>query len=417
VADLACRDPFSPVCAVHIRNHLALPLALAGTFPPRPDLPLPIDTVNGGVLGRRSDLSLALAAAMGDAPVGGNLIVNMSVGWDAAVGESDHPCGGCTDAVRLTLERAWCAGAILIAAAGNGSRQGALFPAAWEDRRMDRGVCADEGFPIDPALVIAPVAYQPLVYAVGALDTNDTALMTTRPHGGTPRLMAHGLDVVTDDRRGPQVETPTLTGTSMATAVVSGVAALKWELTPALSGPAVMEAVRALSVPLGRPADLCIGGNSLPCDPSLATGRVTACKMLVGVAPPAVPCTTLPGSGASLPPPDLTGGPPQVASPVFVNDEPWVASQPIPTNCVGCELSTSAGVTLKGTLPTAINLSQSPLLEINTGFGWTEAHWVTTPDFSFSMPSLGVPHSASIRFTAWVGFWAVMPEESIAVLH
>jgi hypothetical protein len=105
-----------------------------------------------------------------------------------------------------------------------------------------------------------------------------------------------------------------LTGTSVSTAVASGIAATVWGYRPSLSAPEVMALVRQASVDLGQPADFCLGGLSCPLgptDPLRSIRRVSLCSAVVTAcggglercpAPAALPmCPARPAYAAPLP--------------------------------------------------------------------------------------------------------------------
>lgn len=176
------------------------------------------------------------------------LIINLSLGWDARYGG----LYGLTIrmpslAVWLAVQWAVCEGALVIAAAGNGSSvggpSGPMTPASWEsEKRLCTGL----------------LAYDPPVFAVGGVDGADDRLGNGRP-SGQPRLVAPSTLVVSD-RRDPVTgevigSTPVLTGTSLSAAGVSGVAAMAWSLRPDLSALSLMDALSTSGPSLGVPAD------------------------------------------------------------------------------------------------------------------------------------------------------------------
>jgi hypothetical protein len=188
---------------------------------------------------------------------------------------------------------------------------------------------------------------RPLVYAVAAVDDQDRPLMTTRL-GNAPRLVATGIAAVTSDARGPH-NTLVLSGSSIAAAVVSGVAAAVWESDGALSGPEVMNLIYGSGVDLGLgsinpPTALCLNP---PCD---RQHRVSLCaaltnvNALVGLPPPAA-CPVIP-AGAGAPP----AGPPGQPSVSWIPtpcagcasgtppppEQPWVWPQPSGAACPSC---------------------------------------------------------------------------------
>lgn len=227
-------------CAIETATHLTLPyrdydaLRAPASFLGR-----------GGNLGLLSDLAAALVTqtwkwlldARPERPR--HLVINLSLGWDGELfgdlaarrlEELD------TDvfAVHQALAFARASGVLVVAAAGN-ERGGPekptspLFPAVWELRRPERWVCPWE---------------KKLVWAVGGIDWQGLPLANARS-GGKPRRSAYGDHAVVGTALpGTDLaESPTLilTGSSVATAVTSAMAAALWQQRPELAPEQVME--------------------------------------------------------------------------------------------------------------------------------------------------------------------------------
>ncbi|WP_164018021.1 S8/S53 family peptidase [Pyxidicoccus trucidator] len=336
VRELGCPDG-SPVCIAQVANHLALPQVTPNVR----------DLAHGGYFGEQTQLARAIHAAVtewrghnaGEVPPGKTatpqprLVVNLSLAWDgrfggAYSGDLVEQLPAPVRAVHAAITHAVCRGGLVIAAAGNdpGGPEpvfGAMYPADWEQKPAPALAQCEpfEGLgysgtgaypPLPPA---GATVYRPLVYAVGGVRGDDAPLASTRP-GGRPRLAAPGAHALaTDvDATGALVPTDILTGTSVSTAVVSGLVATLWGYRPELSGPELMERVRQASVSLGTPADFCLGGSPCPwavTDPRRVIRRVSLCEALVqackggpGRCPPSTQlpeCTPRPAYGSPLP--------------------------------------------------------------------------------------------------------------------
>ena len=369
IADIAC--PGTGGCASDIRNYLALAQQTHDK----------VDEQRGGHFGTRAQLARAIAEAVREYqrdalvdPQIEHLIINLSLGWDprhggASAGSAGAELGLPSKVVHDALNQASCAGALIMVAAGNGLKStdvGPMYPAGWETLPApDPSLCKSLG----AKHVNTRGGYRPLVYAVDAVDHSDQLLATARP-GAQPRRVAYGIGVVTNDRlRGGY--TQPLSGTSMSTAVVSGIAAAVWAMDPRLSPHELLERIEATGPALkvvdpasGQTieAAVCLGGNGCPQKP---IRRVSACAALqktqatLGVPSDArLRCGTIAAHGGrSLVPgfrdpraetPNqlaqvtstcpVSGCPGLAASPTSPLVEPWVAPQPDPPSCEHCIL-------------------------------------------------------------------------------
>lgn len=250
-------------CIGMVSNHLAL-----GHINPTT-----VDSVNGGYFGTQAELAQAIVRAVTawkGAPVNQRqqrLVLNLSLGWDSNPqyggdypGTTVSALPGPAWAVHAAITHAVCLGALVVVAAGNrtaGSMPtgGPMFPAAWERKPAPTPAqCrAFEGGVPPSTLPIfsASPAYQPLVFAVSAVDGSDAPLSLTR-RGGRARLAAYGDHVVSTDGLS---HTDILTGSSMAAAEVSGIAATVWGYRPSLTAAQVMALVYASGVSLSPTAD------------------------------------------------------------------------------------------------------------------------------------------------------------------
>jgi hypothetical protein len=226
IRDTACMN--SSNCRVDVRNYLGLPL-LRDSHTFQDQTVIRRDTTHGGGFGAKGDLARAIVAAVNAAPTGAPTVINLSVAYDTKApmkelrpAATDHS----NNVVLEALQYARCHGALIFAAAGNGPvpadpAQPPAFPARWTGLNgLDTAAC-------DRRYGVANFANatQPLLYAVSAFDFGRKPLMTTRGRGQSV-LAALGFAVVREDPNGGY--TRTLSGTSMATATVSAIAAAYW---------------------------------------------------------------------------------------------------------------------------------------------------------------------------------------------
>jgi serine protease AprX len=210
-------------------------------------------------------------------------VVSLSWGTDAVRGYGDDP-------LDLAVERAWRAGLVVVASAGNSG------PA--------------------PGSVAKP-ADDPFVISVGAADTNgtaDTADDTVAPFSsrgptvdgiGKPDVLAPGVSLVSDRAPGSTVDSFRAaarvganmfkgSGTSQAAAVVAGVAARMLEADPRLTNDQVKGILLATANPrLAGPA----GGAGM-IDAQAAVGVVAAARRSGLPLPPAANAGLIPSTGA-----------------------------------------------------------------------------------------------------------------------
>ncbi|MCA9716311.1 MAG: S8 family serine peptidase [Myxococcales bacterium] len=262
----ACAGLTDDRCPLEVRQTLALPRTRS------PSGALTIDTTRGGTLGTLGDVASSIHAAIEDwqriaesASREGRaiprLVINMSFGWrpelvhdgDAAspgpLFDADAPAS--VQAVHAALLEASCHGALLLAAAGNADDLlcpgvGPLAPAAWERLPApDHARCRDLGVDMTPVRA-ERAATRPLVYAIGG--TNHARVPFARSRAaGLPRLLAPAYHATADAGSGYAAP---LTGTSAAVAVVSGLAATIWSLSPELDVNTLMERLYESARPL-----------------------------------------------------------------------------------------------------------------------------------------------------------------------
>lgn len=202
--------------------------------------------LNNGDHGYQSDVARAVYDAIRDFMADGGqqrLVINLSVGWDPSYGSGPGPQLRVPSyAVYTILQVAACEQALVVAAAGNRARVdsgvGPLVPGGWE--------LAARTCPVTNT-------YAPLVHAVGGLTSDDQPLALSRA-SSRPRLAAPASRVTA--RLPDGTFPPPLSGSSMASASVAGVAALMWSLSPGAPPEQLMATLFANSIPLGVMADV-----------------------------------------------------------------------------------------------------------------------------------------------------------------
>jgi hypothetical protein len=231
--------------AADVRTRLAMPYL---SYDPTNPGAARLDLARGGFVGSIGGLaqavveevtawetrrSLPCTPADRDCGRAQHLVLNLSLGWDGEKFSGGEryvaDMQAAVQAVHKTLELAACRGALVVAAAGNrsggpGAPTGPVLPAGWEGRVAE---------PYCPEL-----AGRPFIYAAGGVQAQSYPLASSRLQG-LPRLSAYGDHAVVKDRH--RMPTPTLTGTSVATVVVSSAAALVWQHRPELTADQVME--------------------------------------------------------------------------------------------------------------------------------------------------------------------------------
>jgi hypothetical protein len=220
-------------CAAQITTRLALPIVY---FHGKSRHLTKIDPKRGGYLGLQSHLAEAIRdeveAWQKEEGHARHLVLNLSMAWDGKLFDgldqeqvSDMRAG--TQAVYEALRYAAGYDVLVLAAAGNQKRQpcdndGPLLPAAWEvwKERGPQGESCGERRKEPPP---------PLLYAVGGVQADDWPLANAR-RGGMPQRAAYG-------------ETEIFSGSSVATAVASSIAAVVWNTYPDLTSSEVMRSL------------------------------------------------------------------------------------------------------------------------------------------------------------------------------
>lgn len=224
-------------CPVFIANHAGLPL-------------------DGGY-GRVTHVATAIVRAVDEWLVAGtepNAVMNLSIGWDNRFGGLHGPL------MRISALSAWhatqlarCHGMLIFAAAGNRSTgdedQEPVLPAGWEAETMLNCSIND--------------GYAPLVHGVGGVDRRDRTIAIAR-RNANPRLVApaalHAAQLIDPETAMPTEMSPILTGTSISSAGVAGIAAMVWARNPTYSAAMVANQLYMTATALGSPADFGLGG-------------------------------------------------------------------------------------------------------------------------------------------------------------
>jgi hypothetical protein len=339
--NLICSPEESRVCAALITTRLALPIT---SFDPKSEKRTTRAVKGqGGRIGLQSDLADAIRDEVDDWVLDGKpqrLVLNLSVAWDGDLfsGLDEQQVAQMragTQAVYWALRYATGFDALVVAAAGNKStcaKSGPLLPAAWE-----------KGGPLNELSAGSPTT--PLLYAVGAVDSMGEPLANSRDKA-TPMRVAYGSSTVVSAPAAGQKSTAKHTGTSVATAVVSSVAAIVWDTLPDRSPARIMEILYRSGDPLPyqdrksalppRQADFWFGAGAANIQGgapqvrriSLCPALQAACKELgdQGACPmPKVSCVWTPV-------PNLPSSPAPLSS-----CDPWVHPQPIFEPCPVCE--------------------------------------------------------------------------------
>jgi hypothetical protein len=317
-------------CAARITTRLALPIIEFN--PKRPQLNLR-DTRMGGYLGMQSDLALAIrdeVDAWLEERQGSSerhLVLNLSLAWNGelfgGLGEeqiAEMQAG--TQAIYRALQYATGFDALVLAAAGNKQAEpctnfGPLLPGAWEAGSAREESCRE----------------RPLIYAVGGLGAGRSPLVNARP-GGMPRRAAYSQDAVVPC---PLTSgyTAKLTGTSVATAVVSSIAAVLWATFPDKSSSEIMHILDESGDELDMPADFWFGASASTAFARPKVHRLSLCKVLEQAC-------TLEGRACQLrcgrPRRASSASPPASDPRTWAGQscQPWLSPQPESYPCPAC---------------------------------------------------------------------------------
>lgn len=197
------------------------------------------------------------------------LILNLSLGWDphrygtisrqpgdthvTMLRNATSTSSTTVRAIHAAMAYAVCRGALPIAAAGNNTggaceEQGPLAPAAWEQIKAPTQQECKELFGINDAPVAASGR---LVYAAGGVESGKMIPIARK--GSRPRRLVAAFQAVAGmDWR----TTDPWTGTSVAAAGLSGLAAMVWSHQPGFNAHEVMAALDASGRELLLPVEL-----------------------------------------------------------------------------------------------------------------------------------------------------------------
>lgn len=244
------------------------------------------------------------------------IVLNLSLGWfadDRLEADGEGP-----RAVRRALEVARCHGAVVVAAGGN-SQAGVLpssvfLPAAWQTEAEGQA---------------------PLVYAVAGTHLSREILSSS--HGGVPPLVALGQAQTEPVNAGAPMW---WVGSSVATAVVSGIVARQWAGASS-GGHEAVDAVYEGGCPLRRPAQATMPVGSRPWRTVhyVAVPGASVC----GQAPPEL------AADNGAPEASLVVTPLSGSSAVPAVDLAYVHPQPDPIRCGVCQCRPPAGDGTPGT--------------------------------------------------------------------
>ncbi|HEX6901830.1 MAG TPA: S8/S53 family peptidase [Thermoanaerobaculia bacterium] len=334
--ELVCTSGPQEHCAAQITTRLALPIL---EFDPKSPKHYKVDMDRGGFLGMQSDLAQAIRDEVDDwreTKAQRHLVLNLSMAWDgdlfsgldaAQIGEMQAG----TQAIYRALQYAAEFDVLVLAAAGNRKREpcantGPLLPAAWERGEAREASCGR-----------IRERQPPLLYGVGGVRTDGTPLLNARP-GGMPPRAAYGEDAVVPSLD-PAIPTAKLTGSSVATAVVSSIAAIVWDTRPELDSHGVMELLAESGDPLKKlKPDFWAGASAPPSAPFPEVHRISLCRAL------AAACQRNPPPYASCPVRDCKEWEPEEPASDGQDDvtillgscQPWLYPQPEVPPCATC---------------------------------------------------------------------------------
>jgi hypothetical protein len=329
--------------ALEIGSRLALPLT---EFDPRSGTETRSE--RGGYRGSYNDLAQAILDEVDSWKLRRKperLVLNLSVGWDGEKMDDWKSYKEMTpnaQAVYRALDFAADQGVLVLAAAGNelaGSpTTKPLLPAGWESlRRLRHPWWSWPWWPRNRER-----RQHPLVYAV-----------STRAQGEAPRV-AYADHVAVPDFYEPSRPTATLTGSSVATAVVSTTAALVWNYRPELEPWEVMELLSesgdALRLPGPEEPPSYRRANFSAPSPHRElppVRRISLCQALSGavradLCPPPVAMRSLEEELCPFMPHETAGTrllPLPIRHHPNILDQPWIGPQPGEDPCPNCAMT------------------------------------------------------------------------------
>lgn len=333
---LVCTFESDGHCAAEITTRLALPIV---KFHSKDRAHSKLDIKRGGFFGLQSDLAEAIEQEVNSwqrEDPERHLVLNLSLAWDGALfGGLDEKqiteMRAGTQAVYQALRYASGYGALVLSAAGNQKNKpclntGPLLPAAWERGHPEDEACNEH-------------REAPLLYAVGGVQSDGRPLQNAR-HGGMPQRAAYGENAVVASFD-PHQPTGIFTGSSVATAVVSSIAAVVWDLFPGLDAHEVMEILDGSGNALEFQADFWFGATAPPKVHrlSLCAALRAACAATGSPCPLRYPCSS--GTQEQL----ALASPPATTASTGGSCQPWLLPQPEDDPCPTCPPKKQASMT------------------------------------------------------------------------
>lgn len=328
---------------------------------------LPTTLATGQRVGMLHQLAAAISQAVADAN-GKNLVLNLSLGWvpvEALGGDDLEDMPTATKAVYEALRYAACHKAAVFAAAGNdlgapggAFDDGAVYPAAW------MGKTGFECSTYDGAGTFEGT----VVHAVGGVTAKGYRMGLTRDQS-LPNLVAIGVKgaagkVIQDPPPIDKVTAP-MSGTSVATAVVSAAAAARWAFQTSLNSEDLVAQMKGSASPIAETvadfqydsnkiarmkvceqvnaacASAGCGGGTFTCrtetNPGPSPATLAAIKAaLPNPTAPALAGMSCPGGVTVL---GVSGSTRCMnALIVSIDETPWVHTQPGEEPCIRCAL-------------------------------------------------------------------------------
>lgn len=229
----------------------------------------------GGYFGYQSDLAEGIMAALERVQFDDRkLVLTLAVGWEPLPGETATPTPA-VKAVRDAITIAHCRGAVVVAASGNRPPGNvcatqATAPGAWaSEPGLTAAQCGLLGVDVNLPAPLHP--HHPFLHAATPLDWDAGNLADFR-EGSNARLATTGFaGFVTHSGQsyGP------MSGSSISTAAISGIAALVWSYFPDLSADALMQLIYQSGTATSQTASLSL--SSLTQDENVVQHQVTAC--------------------------------------------------------------------------------------------------------------------------------------------
>ncbi len=419
VRELACGNGVTDLlndCPVQLTNHMVTPLQnrrIAGDT-----VELNENTDTGGFVGELHTLTtqLVIAAVMRDVFFKDDpFVINLSIGWENNEISSRHAMidGRRVNhlppahSVLAALKYLRCNGALIFASAGNKSfgptdkpvSEGPLAPGAWESFSAASDIDWSDLGANECRL---PLTDKPLLYSVWGVNGMRKPISVTR-EGGKSKLAAYAYQFPSNEQflmdtlepPGPDNFTRrnAITGSSVATAVATGISAYLWSHLPGKSADDIAKILYNSAVALSiTEADYCYQPGSDPCEGPRQLSLCEAAKLagIDGTAaidcPEFLPenvtwhddhyddaemlststnyndkkgqycseCATGPGTEPNVFFKDVPGAPPFDPSRCTCSERkyysamtgPWFKPQPPRPGCSGCNASSNPGLYL-----------------------------------------------------------------------